>query len=142
MPRHSTWTAKDIAELCEYAREGLSAKQIGDKIGRTRNAVIGKLHRLGMGTKITIKTHEPVKEKAEVFEIGQIPLAEIQLNQCRYMGGGYDDKLCCGKPIHAWSMCEEHYGICIENPKSKKETDKKLDEHRAKTQDWENTIAI
>ena len=138
----STWTTEEIDLLCDYAREGLSARQIGDKLGKTKNAIIGKLHRLGMGTKKKLKTQEPVQEKAIAFPIGQVPLAEIEHNQCRYMGGGYNDFLCCGAPIYRKSFCQEHYELCWVQPKSKKQTDKELDEHRAKTQDWENTMAL
>ena len=41
------WDKKKEAELREYAAAGLSASAIADKLGfATRNAVIGKMHRL------------------------------------------------------------------------------------------------
>lgn len=40
------WTQEQIATLLILKKEGYSASQIGKKLGCTRNAVIGKLHRL------------------------------------------------------------------------------------------------
>lgn len=43
------WTEEDISTLKELHKRGLSGGQIARKIGGiTRNAVIGKLHRLGL----------------------------------------------------------------------------------------------
>lgn len=42
------WTDERVAELKRHHEAGLSARQIGVEIGATRNAVIGKLKRLGM----------------------------------------------------------------------------------------------
>lgn len=44
-----TWTDEGIAELTRLWRdEGLSLTQLGVRFGRTRNAVCGKLYRLGL----------------------------------------------------------------------------------------------
>jgi GcrA cell cycle regulator len=43
------WTAEQKSELYDLAKSGLSASSIGLMIGRTRNAVIGQLHRTGSG---------------------------------------------------------------------------------------------
>lgn len=42
-----TWTETRTEDLLRLARDGLSASQIAAKIGVTRNAVIGKLSRIG-----------------------------------------------------------------------------------------------
>lgn len=42
------WTSEKVQEIRELASEGLSARQIGDKVGRTRNSIIGKLRRMGI----------------------------------------------------------------------------------------------
>jgi GcrA cell cycle regulator len=44
----TTWTAERVALLRNYANAGLSCAQIAAEIGVTRNAVIGKLNRLGL----------------------------------------------------------------------------------------------
>ena len=43
-----TWTPERLEQLRNYAGSGLSSSQIAAEIGVTRNAVIGKLHRLGL----------------------------------------------------------------------------------------------
>lgn len=43
-----TWNAERIALLRDYVTAGLSCRQIADEIGVSRNAVIGKLNRLGL----------------------------------------------------------------------------------------------
>jgi GcrA cell cycle regulator len=43
-----TWTAERVDQLRSYVVAGLSCSQIAAEIGVTRNAVIGKIHRLGL----------------------------------------------------------------------------------------------
>jgi GcrA cell cycle regulator len=45
---HERWTSERVALLKSYFNAGLSCSQIAGEIGTTRNAVIGKLHRLGL----------------------------------------------------------------------------------------------
>jgi GcrA cell cycle regulator len=45
-----TWTPERIEQLRNFAGSGLSSSQIAAEIGVTRNAVIGKLHRLGLAS--------------------------------------------------------------------------------------------
>lgn len=42
------WTEERTAEAVRLFNDGLSANLIGDRLGATRNAVIGKLHRCGI----------------------------------------------------------------------------------------------
>ena len=44
-----TWTQERVDQLRSYITAGLTCSQIADEIGVTRNAVIGKIHRLGIG---------------------------------------------------------------------------------------------
>jgi len=45
----ATWTAERIEQLRHFVVAGLSCSQIAAEIGVSRNAVIGKIHRLGIG---------------------------------------------------------------------------------------------
>jgi GcrA cell cycle regulator len=45
---YETWTSERVELLKHYFNAGLSCSQIAGEIGATRNAVIGKLHRLGL----------------------------------------------------------------------------------------------
>lgn len=44
----ATWTQERVEQLRSYVNAGLTCGQIADEIGVTRNAVIGKIHRLGL----------------------------------------------------------------------------------------------
>jgi GcrA cell cycle regulator len=43
-----TWTAERVARLKSGVNAGLSCAQIANEIGVSRNAVIGKINRLGL----------------------------------------------------------------------------------------------
>lgn len=65
-----SWTDERVEKLKELWAEGISASQIAKVLGGvTRNAVIGKVHRLGLSNRATsssdeAKTAEPAKAKA------------------------------------------------------------------------------
>ncbi|MGQ3071658.1 MAG: GcrA family cell cycle regulator, partial [Ferrovibrionaceae bacterium] len=42
------WTAEKIEQLNKLWSEGMSITEIGKILGMTRNAVVGKAHRLGL----------------------------------------------------------------------------------------------
>ena len=42
------WTEEQIDQLKDLWSEGLSTSEIGRKLGVTKNAVVGKAHRLGL----------------------------------------------------------------------------------------------
>lgn len=54
-PRGADWTPERDAELRKLWADGLSASQIAGRLGSvTRNAVLGKVHRLGLAGRATI----------------------------------------------------------------------------------------
>ena len=46
----ATWNSERIEQLRNFVVAGLTCSQIAAEIGVTRNAVIGKIHRLGLGS--------------------------------------------------------------------------------------------
>ena len=62
-----SWTDERVELLKKLWGEGLSASQIAGRIGSvTRNAVIGKVHRLGLSGRATtsrMKTHRPSRQR-------------------------------------------------------------------------------
>lgn len=62
-----SWTDERVELLKKLWAEGLSASQIAGRIGSvTRNAVIGKVHRLGLSGRATttrMKTHRPNRQR-------------------------------------------------------------------------------
>ena len=77
------WTAERVVLLKELWGEGLSARQIADILTQvTRNAVIGKAHRLGLSTRATpskpvISMLNPVIDRACQWPIGDPGEAEF-----------------------------------------------------------------
>ena len=65
----SKWTPKTIATLSRMAREGANAAQIAAALGNglTRNAVLGKIHRMRANGKALPMgaAHAPLKPKAK-----------------------------------------------------------------------------
>jgi GcrA cell cycle regulator len=45
---NSTWDDERVEKLTKLWSEGLSASEVGARLGVSRNAVIGKLHRMGL----------------------------------------------------------------------------------------------
>lgn len=62
-PVFAGWTDDVIAKLKLLHAEGLSSSQIGLEIGTTRNAVIGKVHRLKLNVGRVKRTPEPRKRR-------------------------------------------------------------------------------
>ena len=60
-----SWTDERVETLKKMWAEGQSASQIAKELGGvTRNAVIGKVHRLGLSNRVG-GTPEPAKAKAD-----------------------------------------------------------------------------
>ena len=47
-PINRPWTPEEDSHLAQHAAGGWTAAEIGTPIGRNRNAVIGRCHRLGI----------------------------------------------------------------------------------------------
>lgn len=59
------WTGEEIKQLHAYLAKGMSAGQIASRMGRTRNAVIGKVHRSKGLLLLSPQTaNTPAKQKA------------------------------------------------------------------------------
>lgn len=80
------WTAERVELLKELWGEGLSARQIAESLGHvTRNAVIGKTHRLGLSTrsvpsKPAIAMLNPVTDRLCQWPIGNP--GELEFHFC------------------------------------------------------------
>ncbi len=71
-----SWTDERVEVLKKLWSEGLSASQIAGRLGHvTRNAVIGKVHRLGLAGRATtsrIKTSRPRQRVAAVRRVARM----------------------------------------------------------------------
>lgn len=108
------WTPKRVSALIALWNEGLSTSEIGNRLNVTKNAVVGKVHRLGLP-----KRGSPIKQKPKPAEI--IDLASLRPGMCSWPEGepGTDEFHFCGeKTVDGKPYCQEHcQRAYVKNPK-------------------------
>ena len=117
----STWTPERIAEVTRLWSEGLTTAEIGKLIGITKNAVVGKAHRLGLPARPS-----PIRRQGSgrsvvaaprpVAKAPAKPMRQIALSTsgacCKWPFGhpGEADFHFCGSPaLVNKPYCPEHY---------------------------------
>ena len=129
-----SWTKERMALLKKMWTQGKSAAEIAKKLGQgmTRNAVIGKAHRMGLSSgrpasAPKVAAPAPVKKGAEKFEAAPLPapgkkplskkeaggisLLEVSDRVCRWPVGDprEDDLYFCGRPSRGgMPYCHDH----------------------------------
>ena len=153
-----SWTEEKVAKLKELWGKGNTASQIAEIIGGiSRNAVIGKAHRLNLSAKIKTRTAasnqnfdnsndekgiqskrgRKNKFKSLIIEKDFEPenpkqLEELDENSCKWPIGHPDEEnfyFCGRKPVDAFPYCKLHVLYAFQ-PKGQKEEilDEKDDE--------------
>jgi len=151
-----SWTDEKVAKLKELWGKGNTASQIAEIIGGiSRNAVIGKAHRLNLSAKIKTRTatsnqsYDNLKENKDIaskrgrrskfrsliidknFEPeNPKQLEELDENSCKWPIGHPDEKsfYFCGRTsLKDFSYCRLHL-LYAYQPKGKKEEVTKKDE--------------
>ena len=116
------WTEDDIATLRKRWGEGRSISQIGRELGVSRNAIAGKVKRLGLSKRASpIRPGSPKPgrtpvlpkptptERAVAHNGPGIPLVERKTSECGWIIGEPRDFRCCGAPtIPGRDWCESH----------------------------------
>ncbi len=103
------WTPEIIASLIALWEEGLTTSVIGTRLGITKNAVVGKVHRLGLP-----KRQSPIRKSAVKAEkpTGQvIKLDKLTGDMCCWPEGepGTEEFSFCGKQAVAEKpYCLDH----------------------------------
>jgi len=132
------WTDDSVEKLRQLWAQGLTANEIAKKLGVTKNAIVGKVHRLCLTARPSpIKSKEP--EPAEIQEsssaagdkvtesqiddnpdkntsdakeeLTNIKLVDLDSHTCRWpIGDPRDDDFCfCGKKVRSGqTYCDEH----------------------------------
>jgi len=98
------WTPTRVSTLIALWNEGLSTSLIGNRIGVTKNAVVGKVHRLKLK-----KRGSPIKQKPKKAEV--ISLESLRTGMCCWPDGdpGTAEFNFCGEPIVPEKpYCEKH----------------------------------
>lgn len=104
------WTAGKIAELTELWEEGVVTAEIGRRIGTTKMAVIGKVHRIGLTPRIITEKPAP---RRNVFEFTG--------PACMFPSGhpSDDDFHFCGeRPMVGKPYCEHHAALAYVSVKA------------------------
>ena len=143
-----SWTEEKVNKLKEMWGKGHTASQIAEIIGGvSRNAVIGKAHRLNLSQKIKARpsiqninknkkentNNIKFKGKRSKFRsllldanfepAKNLSLEELNEETCKYMEGNPDEKdasFCGRKNVEKFSYCPLHL-MLVFTPKNKKE---------------------
>ena len=142
-----SWTEDKVNKLKELWGKGQTASQIAEIIGGiSRNAVIGKAHRLNLSAKIKTRSSinsnnsKKINENSIVkrgrrskfrsllldkdFEAAKnLQLEELTEDTCKYMEGHPDEKnssFCGRKTVEKFSYCPLHLMVVFQ-PKGKKD---------------------
>jgi GcrA cell cycle regulator len=108
-----TWTPERIEALTRLWEEGVTTAEIGRRIGVTKNAVIGKVHRIGLTPRVITQKPPP---RRNVFDFTG--------PACMWPIGhpGEDDFHFCGEhPTAGKPYCEHHVELAYIKPKEKSE---------------------
>ena len=95
-----TWTPERIEHLKLLWDEGVTTAEIGRRIGVTKNAVVGKVHRIGLVPRIVKEATPP---RRNVFEFTG--------PACMWPIGhpnDHDFHFCGGRPVAGKPYCETH----------------------------------
>ncbi len=110
-PPAEMWSEEKIQRLKKLWSEGLTTGEIGKRIGVSKNAVVGKAHRLGLkGRPSPIKRPDRAapakKEPLKIFT-----LTDLSAQTCRWPIGDpkHEDFRFCGRPVIIGKpYCGEH----------------------------------
>lgn len=103
------WSDEKVELLRRMWEEGVPASEIGSALGTTKNAVIGKAHRLKLNQR-----ENPIARKPPY-------VVELTAHSCRWPEGhpGEAGFHFCGKPVMTGKpYCREHVARAYIQPKS------------------------
>ncbi len=126
-----SWTDERVALLKQLWGEGKTAAEIAKELGEgvTRNAVIGKAHRLKLSHRASpiqqndnVKPAEPKKKLKPVPVVKAskgVKLADLKERMCRWPVGdpqNADFHFCGGQAVSGMPYCEEHARAAYQAP--------------------------
>ena len=108
-----TWTAERIERLVELWEAGVTTAEIGRRIGVTKNAVIGKVHRIGLVPRVVTEKPAP---RRNVFDFAG-PVCMWPIGH----PGEDNFHFCGGRPVAGKPYCSDHAAKAYIRPKEKPE---------------------
>jgi GcrA cell cycle regulator len=115
-----TWTPEQDAQVRALWRKGLTASKVGLEMGVSRNAIIGRLHRLGEPKrdnriKIFIAPRPaiaPTPLDHNPHKSCNVGFLDVRFDQCREVVGHDGLAIFCGEIIvDGSSYCQHHHTI-------------------------------
>ena len=111
----SVWTQERVDQLGQLWRQGLSTAEIGRRLGLTKNAVVGKAHRLSLEPRPSpLKT--PPRRRIIVTK------HEVSGPACSWPIGHPGEKgfhFCSEKPMAGKPYCAAHAALAYIRPKER-----------------------
>jgi GcrA cell cycle regulator len=110
------WTEERVAELGKLWAEGLSTAEIGRRLGLTKNAVVGKAHRLALSPRPSPLKSLPMPRPARV-----VPVEFVGPSCCWPFGhpGEKDFHFCGDRTIPGKPYCPGHAALAYVRPKDR-----------------------
>jgi GcrA cell cycle regulator len=109
---HVSWNDEKIQRLKKLWSDGLTTGEIGKLIGVSKNAVVGKAHRLSLkGRPSPIKRQDVKAPAAKKVETRIFTLVDLSAQTCRWPIGDpkHEDFHFCGKGVSPGKpYCAEH----------------------------------
>ena len=123
--KSALWTDKEKESAIAMCNEGLTAQAISEELRRSRNSIIGFLHRSGLSLakakrinkkvtrpKVIPVIHKPVEEAFKKFAV---KLLDARYRQCRFIqeiaNNPANTMICGAKTKEGHSWCSDHYSI-------------------------------
>jgi len=116
----TTWTPERVEEVTRLWNEGLTTAEIGKRLGVSKNAVVGKAHRLELSARpspikrdaATRRVAPAVAAVPKPAKIRSVPVISVGNAACKWPIGHPGDAgfTFCGQPaLVTKPYCNEHY---------------------------------
>ncbi len=127
------WTPEKVKLLKKLWSKGKSTVEIGRELGISKNAVVGKVHRLELAARPSpIKKNETQKKEIQQPKPDHMTLMDLKLNSCRWPIGDPQDPdfhFCGENTVTGKPYCPNHCKIAytsikelsLQNSKTNKE---------------------
>ena len=123
--KSALWTDKEKESAIAMCNEGLTAQAISEELRRSRNSIIGFLHRSGLSLgkakriykkvtkpKVIPVIHKPVEDAFQKFSV---KLLNARYRQCRFIqdiaNNPANTMICGAKTKEGHSWCPDHHSI-------------------------------